>query len=58
MWVFDGEVWVPEGSEEQSAPKRKPAPEHYDRLGPELQIVPQIRRREREELPPFPIAIP
>ena len=57
MWVFDGEEWIQEG-EEQSAPKRKPAPEHHDRLGPELQIVPLIRRREREELPPFPIAIP
>ena len=58
MWVFDGEEWIQEGGGEQSAPNRKPAPEQHDRLGPELQIVPRIRRREREELPPFPIAIP
>lgn len=58
MWVFDGEQWIQEDGEEQSARNRRLAPEHYDRLGPELQIVPVIRRREREEIPPFPIAIP
>ena len=58
MWVFDGEEWIHEGGEEKSAPNRKPTPEQHDRLGPELQIVPLIRRREKEELPPFPIAIP
>lgn len=57
MWVFDGEQWIQEGGGEQSNPNTTPALD-YDRLGPELQIVPEIRKREREEVPPFPMTIP
>jgi hypothetical protein len=54
MWVFDGEQWTDEGSDQKSKPEQK---KHvpYDEMLPELQVIEIVQIPKPTPIPPFPL---
>ncbi len=53
MWVFDGEQWIEEGSEQKSKPEQKPIP--FGEFMPELQVIEIVQVPKQTPVPPFPL---
>jgi len=57
MWVFDGEQWTEEGSEQKSKPEQHrqiPTGE----MMPELQVIEIVQVPRTTPVPAFPVPLP
>ena len=55
MWVFDGEQWTEEGSEQRSKAEQQKPQVPYGEMMPELQVIEIVQIPKSNPIPPFPL---
>jgi hypothetical protein len=56
MWVYDGETWTSEGSDDQGKKKPEVVPPRMDEFMPELQVIEYVPSTPAHppQMPPLP----